>query len=273
MQQLVGEHEVDDTVLVNTRAEVLVVTSRETRSNTVVSVEHAGNTVETETVKVVLLHPEAEVTQQESQNLVVAVVEESAVPELVSALCALVEVEVVTAVEHVQAVKHILRSVTVNNIQEDGDAHAVGSVDELLQLIRQTVATACGEEAVDLVAETGVVCVLHDRHELDDVVAQMMDSRQCVLCELFVGSDLGVGRRDTNVGFVDTSTLWLRGLGVLESVTLVLRRVPEARIVDGRDVQVLGDSGNPCRYALLSGVIVGDDEGDLCEPVCQSVFN
>jgi hypothetical protein len=65
------------------------------------------------------------------------------------------------------------------------------------------------------------------------------------------------------VGLVDASTLWLRGLGVLEGVTLVLRRVPEARIVDGGDVQVLGDSGDPGRNALLSGVVVGYNERDL----------
>lgn len=65
------------------------------------------------------------------------------------------------------------------------------------------------------------------------------------------------------MGLVDTSALWLRGLGVLESVTLILRRVPEARIVDGGDVQVLGNSGDPGRDALLSGVIVGYNKGDL----------
>lgn len=65
------------------------------------------------------------------------------------------------------------------------------------------------------------------------------------------------------MGFVDTRTLGLRGLGVFEGVALVLGRVPEAGIVDGRDVEILGDSRDPSRNALLSGVIVGYDEGDL----------
>ena len=65
------------------------------------------------------------------------------------------------------------------------------------------------------------------------------------------------------MGFVDTCTLGLRGLGVLEGVALVLGRIPEAGIVDGRDVKILCDSCNPSGNTLLSGVIVGYDEGDL----------
>lgn len=63
--------------------------------------------------------------------------------------------------------------------------------------------------------------------------------------------------------FVDSSAEWLWWSGVLEDVALVLGRVPEAGIVDGRYVEVLGDSCDPSGDALLSCVVVGDDKGDL----------
>lgn len=73
-----------------------------------VSVQHAGDTVETETVELVLLHPETQITEEEAQDLVMSVIEQSAVPKLVTSLCALVEVEVIAAVEHVQAIEDVL---------------------------------------------------------------------------------------------------------------------------------------------------------------------
>ena len=86
------------------------------RSNAVVRVQHAGNTVKSETVELVLLHPETQITEQEAQNLMMTIVEQPAVPQLMSSLYALVEVEVVATIEHVQAIEHILGRVAVNHI-------------------------------------------------------------------------------------------------------------------------------------------------------------
>ena len=199
-------------------------------------VQHAGDSIEAETVKLVLVHPEAQVAQEKAEDLVTAVVEESAVPELVSALYALVKVLVIAAVELVQTVKHVLGRVTVDDIQQDGDSQAVGRVHQLFQIIGQAVATAGGKEAVDLVAETGVVGVLHDCHELNDVVAKVLYARQNVVSEFFVARDLWVGRRNADVGLVDAGAARLRRPLVLEDVAFLLGRVPEAGIVDRRDV-------------------------------------
>ena len=67
------------------------------------------------------------------------------------------------------------------------------SINELLEVVWEAIATTRRKEAVDLISETGVVCVLHDRHQLYSVVSQMLDSRKRVLCELFVGRDLWLG--------------------------------------------------------------------------------
>lgn len=178
-------------------------------------------------------------------------------------LGAFVEVLVVAAVEHVETVQHVLRCVGVDNVEEDSDAHAVGGIDKLFQFIWKAVTTASGKEAVYLVAETGIVGVLHNGHELDDVVAEILDSGQDVCSELFVRCDLGIRGGDADVCFVDSSAEWLWWSRVLEDVALVLGRIPEAGIVDGRYVEVLGDSCDPSGDTLLSCVIVRDNKGDL----------
>jgi hypothetical protein len=227
----------------------------------VVSVNHARDSIKAETVKLVLFHPEAQVTEQEPQHLVATVVEQSAVPQVMTAPCSLVEVEVVAAIEHVQSVKDVLGRVAVDDIEQNGNAHAVSGVNELLKLVGHTVTAACSEEAVDLVSKAGVVCVLHDGHELDDIVPKVADAGQDVVGELFVCGDFAVGRRDSDVGLVDAGALGLRGALVLENV--LVGRVPEPGIVDGGDIEVLGDAGDPGGEALLASVVVGNNEGDL----------
>jgi hypothetical protein len=61
-----------------------------------------------------------------------------------------------------------------------------------------TVSTAGGKEAGNLVAKGSIVSVLHDSHQLDSVVAQLLDTGQHVgreLCEL---ANAGLSCRNTN---------------------------------------------------------------------------
>jgi hypothetical protein len=103
--------------------------------------------------------------------------------------------------------------------------------------------------------------VLHDGHELDNIVPKVADARQDVVGELFVCRDFAVGRGDSDVGLVNAGALGLRGALVLENV--LVGRVPETGIVDGGDTEVLGDAGDPGGEALLACVVVGNDKGDL----------
>ena len=261
VQHLIGKHEVYHALLINVGAEVLVVSTTESRANSVVGVEHGSHTVKAEAVKSVLIHPETQVGKQETQNLVVSVVEQPTIPEFVTAFGALVEVEVVGVVEHVQPVRHILRRVRVNHVQQDCDTHAVCSVNQLLEFVRSAIATAGGEEAVDLVAERSVVGVLHDGHELDDVVSEVLDAWKYILCELLVRRDLGIRAGDTDVCLVDPGALGLWRPLVLPLV--LCWRVPEAGIVYRAHVQVLCDSLDPCGNPLGSGMVVWHNHADL----------
>jgi hypothetical protein len=85
---------------------------------------------------------------------VVSIVEEPAVPELVAALGAFVEVLVVGAVEEVQPVEDVLRCVRVYDVEQDREAEAVGSIDQFFQVLWCAVTRACSEKARDLVPKS-----------------------------------------------------------------------------------------------------------------------
>lgn len=114
------------------------------------------------------------------------IVEQPAVPLVMLSPGPPVEVLMIGAIELVQSIEDILRGVAVNNVQQDNEAQAVGSVDQLLEVLRRAIPAAGGEEVVDLVAKTCIIGMLHDGHELYDIIAQRLDPWEHVLGELLV---------------------------------------------------------------------------------------
>ena len=70
-----------------------------------------------------------------------------------TSLSTLVEVEMVATVELVQSVQDVLACVRVNDVEQDGDAHSVRGVDQLLQIFGSSISAGSSEERSDLVAE------------------------------------------------------------------------------------------------------------------------
>jgi len=64
------------------------------------------------------------------------------------------------------------------------------------------------------------------------------------------------------MGLVNSEAWGFRGRWVLWDVALVLWGVPETGVVDRRDVEVLGDAGDPGREAFYA-LAVGQNHGDL----------
>jgi len=122
-------------------------------------VHHAGNPIEAEAVKLELLHPVTEIAEEETENFVVPIVEQPAIPKVMTTLASFVEIEVVRAIEFVEAVKHILACVRVHNIKEDRDSISMGCVDQLPQVFWRAIPRARGKEAGDLVPECWNVTV------------------------------------------------------------------------------------------------------------------
>lgn len=157
------------------------------RSNTVMGIQHAGYAIEPETIEIILIHPESKIRQQEPQHLMVTVVEKPAVPQLVPSFCAFVEIQIISAVKVVEPIGSILRCMTMDHVQQDNDTHPVSGIYQFSQIVWRTEAAACSEEAVDLIPKAGIVCMLHDRHQLDNIIAKVVYSRDHVLGEIFVG--------------------------------------------------------------------------------------
>ena len=94
--------------------------------------------------------------------------------------------------------------------------------------------------------------MLHDSHELDNIVSQFRNPREGVLGELLVRPDASFGRRDSDMPLVDTDTSRLgRGL-VFGLIDLLGGWVPESSIVYGGDGEILSDATNPGRDPLSS---------------------
>ncbi len=79
-------------------------------------IKHARNAVKSKSVKVVLIHPEPQITKKKSHDFVTTVVEQPAVPQLVLSLWTTMEIAAICTIELVQPIQHILGSVAVNYV-------------------------------------------------------------------------------------------------------------------------------------------------------------
>jgi hypothetical protein len=66
---------------------------------------------------------------------------------------------------------------TVNDVEKHGKTHAMCGVDEALEVLGRSVSRRDGEERGDLVAERGVVRVLHNGHPMKDQSEQELVSQ------------------------------------------------------------------------------------------------
>lgn len=77
MQHLIGKHEVDNSLFIDGGSEILMITAREPCGDSVMGVHHTSYTIESKTVKLVFIHPKTKVGEQKSEDLVIAVIEET----------------------------------------------------------------------------------------------------------------------------------------------------------------------------------------------------
>ena len=105
---------------------------------------------------------------------------------------------------------------------------------------------------------TSVIRMLHNRHELNRIITKIFDSSKDVLCKFFVRAYTHLCSGDTNVRLVHFDRFWFRWARVLPLIALARGRVPEARIIDRRHLQILGDTLDPCGKALDSLAARGD---------------
>lgn len=104
--------------------------------------------------------------------------------------------------------------------------------------------------------------MFHDSHELDNIVPESLDTWEGILGEFLVGSNAGLGSRNSDVRLVNAGRSRLGRAGVLELVRFSSRRVPESSVVYRRDGEILGNALDPCGEPL-NALAARDDHRDL----------
>lgn len=142
--------------------------------------------IEAEAVDLILIEEPCQVGKKESLHLVLGIVEQHRVPAAVVASLATVREAVVGAVEVLDAVVHVVARVRVNEVDDDTQSHAVRLVDQVLEVVRCARARAHTKEARDMVTKATIVRVLLYGHQLNHVVACLLDAVQVVIGEVTV---------------------------------------------------------------------------------------
>jgi len=70
-------------------------------------IKHARNAVKPKSVKVVLVHPESQITKEKSHDFMTTIVEQPAVPQLMLTFWSTMEIAAIRAIELIQAIQHI----------------------------------------------------------------------------------------------------------------------------------------------------------------------
>ena len=146
-------------------------------------------------------------------------------------------------------------------------------VDERLEVVGRAEARGGGKEGADVVAEGAVVRMLHDRHELDDVVAGLLHARKHVVAELRVGVDTLLLAAHADMRLIDERRLepgrWRRVAPLV--LRLVDLRAEEVGLGILNDVaRIRGDSlavpPFPAHFKTVVVTLLDKPCGDLALP-------
>ena len=166
-------------------------------------VHHACHAVETEPVDAEFVEPVAAVRQQEMQHLRLRIVEEQRVPRRVLAARSRVKERGAAAVVAAEPFNLVAGRMRVHEVDDDAQPEAMRRIDQLLELVRCAEPPRHCEEIGDVIAETAVVRMPHDRHQLNRIVAGLCDARQGFHPELRKAADLRLFLRHADMRLVD----------------------------------------------------------------------
>ena len=91
----------------------------------------------------------------------------------------------------------------MHEINNNLHTHGVCLVYKVLEVVGRARSGRNGKEASHVIAEAAVVSVLLDGHQLDHIVASLLDLRQDFVSVEAVGSNAATLMRHTNMRLVD----------------------------------------------------------------------
>ncbi|MPN08292.1 hypothetical protein SDC9_155574 [bioreactor metagenome] len=139
MNHLIGQPQIGVGGLVDGGRKIIAVAG-EGVIEPVVAVKHAGDAVEAKAVDVVFVEPEAAVGEQELEHFRLFIIEAERIPGAVFAAFAGIKILLAGAVETAETLDLVAHRVGVNQIHDHPQPHAVGGVDQPLELVRSAEA-------------------------------------------------------------------------------------------------------------------------------------
>ena len=117
------------------------------------------------------------------------------------------EVAMISTIRLIQSVIDVTSSMGVYNVKNDIETKTVCLVHKILELVWRPVYSS--KEAGHMISKTDIVSMLHDCHQFNTVVAKVFDTKEHVISKVGIAGNLGFGRRDSNVTFIDAKAFWL----------------------------------------------------------------
>ena len=106
----------------------------------------------------------------------------------------------------------------MHEIHQYIDPHPMASVHELFKVIRIPKPRRNRKEIRDMIPETAVISVLHQRHDLHGVVPKFLNPGQHIILELFERVHAFLNPAHPNMHFVNPQRTWLLRVLVLENI-------------------------------------------------------
>ena len=141
--------------------------------SSVIQIQHGCDSIDAESVHVILVQPVQRIADQEVLDLCLLIVEDLSAPVRMLALPG-VSVLIAGLSVEVRKAEGIPREVSRDPVEDDADAVLVHVIHKILEILRQAVAGGGGVITRDLIAPAAVEGVLRDAHQLDVGVAHVL---------------------------------------------------------------------------------------------------
>lgn len=177
---------------------------------------------------------------------------------------------VVCSIESIDTICNIRGGMRVHQIDDDSDAHGMGLVDKVLEVVGGARSGRNSEESGYVVAERPIVSMLLAGHQLYNIVASFFNSRQNIVSVCSVLTDTATFMSHAHMRLVDAHSLlylghnWLFVCPFMSflRIFLIINAVEETRIT-------LLVHGGPGGVSIHSRVVSADN----VKLVTHSVFD
>ncbi len=197
----IGQSQIDKSVFVD-GVVIIIFVRRERPSQTVMAVEHAGNTIETKPVESVLVKPETTIGKQEMDNRNLTVIETPRIPCLVTPPRAVMKILVRRSVEATQALDLVIHRMGMDQVHNDPQTGGVRGIHQFLELLRSSKPGRSGEKIRNMVSEGCVIGMFRYPHQLNGIIPARNNPRENLQFKLQVGTDLFFFLGHTDVCFI-----------------------------------------------------------------------